>query len=180
MTAHASKGWKRRSCSSSTAAANPSSTATCAVDAVQRPTRGWHGDGFLWRAGSGRANSFSAKLADEANAGRAGIPALALCRHDPRRGPADRLRLSWQARPGRQLAPVVQKTLCKSPHTEIQHPATNETVLRYQVTPRCSSGPDKPERPPSRSCRRCQLNFCRRRPPHRRCHGHCRPRVPVR
>src|SRR5690606_4483056 len=30
------------------------------------PQKGWSGEGFLWRAGSGRANSFAAGLSDEA------------------------------------------------------------------------------------------------------------------
>lgn len=113
------------------------------------PTRGWHGDGFLWRAGSGRANSFSAKLADEAKRKAeqeyrrllyVGMTRaedrLIVCGYHGKRGQKDG---SWHQ--------MVQKTLCKSPHTkEIHHPATNEKVLRYQVTPPLQQHePEKPE-----------------------------------
>ena len=60
---------------------------------------GWPGTGYLWRSASDVANGFSkAAAASGAGARRRRIPPPALCRHDARRGPADRLRLPWQAR----------------------------------------------------------------------------------
>ena len=55
--------------------------------------------GYLWRSSKEVANGFSRTAeARVKEARRRRIPPAALCRHDARRGPADRLRLSRQAR----------------------------------------------------------------------------------
>ena len=63
------------------------------------------------------------------------IPPAALCRHDPRRGPADRLRLPWQARAQSDERGTRSSSarLLGIPETEERlHPVTGEAVHRYR------------------------------------------------
>src|SRR5690606_35083604 len=82
------------------------------------PEQGWKGDGFLWRAGSGRVNSFAAGLAEEAKRKAeqeyrrllyVGMTRaedrLIVCGYHGKRGQKEG---SWHA--------MVQRTLCTSPH----------------------------------------------------------------
>src|SRR5690606_25925180 len=101
------------------------------------PEQGWKGDGFLWRAGSGRANSFAAGLAEEAKRKAeqeyrrllyVGMTRaedrLIVCGYHGKRGQPE---AGWHA--------LVRDGLAASPHTsQVRNPATGETVLRYQVT----------------------------------------------
>ena len=102
------------------------------------PRRGWRGKGFLWRSGAEVTNSFSLSLSASARAKAeqeyrrllyVGMTRaedrLIVCGYHGKRGQPDG---GWHS--------MVRAGLMESPGTsEVTHPATGETVLRYAVTP---------------------------------------------